>query len=79
MVDAQEVRAALAALPERLRVTLIEIYYRERSIAEVADLLDVPTGTVKSRTFYALRALREGLNTRGFILQREDSPASASR
>ncbi|MEU1395486.1 sigma factor-like helix-turn-helix DNA-binding protein [Micromonospora zamorensis] len=30
-------------------------------MAEVAEVLDVPPGTVKSRTFYALRALREAL------------------
>jgi len=66
LLDAAEVRAALNTLPERLRSTLVEIYYRERSIAEVADVLDVPPGTVKSRTFYALRALREALDRRGF-------------
>ncbi|MGC4783561.1 sigma factor-like helix-turn-helix DNA-binding protein [Micromonospora zamorensis] len=56
--DAAEVRAALAALPERLRITLVEIYFQERSVAEV---LHVRPGTVKSRTSYALRALREAL------------------
>ncbi|GAA0587280.1 sigma-70 family RNA polymerase sigma factor [Paractinoplanes ferrugineus] len=65
-LDAAEVRAALASLPERLRITLVEIYFQERSVAEVAEVLDVPPGTVKSRTFYALRALREALAGRGF-------------
>ncbi|SCG57306.1 sigma-70 family RNA polymerase sigma factor [Micromonospora zamorensis] len=59
--DAAEVRAALASLPERLRITLIEIYFQERSVAEAAEVLDVPPGTMRSRTFYALRALREAL------------------
>ncbi|WP_371409272.1 sigma factor-like helix-turn-helix DNA-binding protein [Micromonospora zamorensis] len=59
--DAAEVRAALAALPERLRITLVEIYFQERSVAEVAEVLHVRPGTVKSRTSYALRALREAL------------------
>jgi RNA polymerase sigma-70 factor, ECF subfamily len=68
LIDAQEVRAAVSELPERFRVTLIEIYYRQRSVAEVAELLDVPPGTVKSRTFYALKALREALGERGFVL-----------
>jgi RNA polymerase sigma-70 factor (ECF subfamily) len=36
------------------------------SVAEAADALDVPPGTIKSRTFYALRALREALIDRGF-------------
>ena len=68
LIDAREIRAAVSALPERFRVTLVEIYYRQRSVAEVAELLDVPAGTVKSRTFYALKALREQLAERGFTL-----------
>jgi RNA polymerase sigma-70 factor (ECF subfamily) len=68
LLDAREVRAALADLPERLRTALVAIYFQERSIAEAAELLDVPLGTVKSRTFYALRALREALVARGFTL-----------
>ncbi len=66
LLDQLEVRAALDSLPERLRITLVEIFFRERSVAEAADALDVPPGTVKSRTFYALRALREALIGRGF-------------
>jgi RNA polymerase sigma-70 factor, ECF subfamily len=69
LVDASEVRAALNSLPERLRVTLIEIYFQERSVSEVADLLAVPSGTVKSRTFYGLKALREALISRGFTFR----------
>ncbi|MET8118522.1 sigma-70 family RNA polymerase sigma factor [Micromonospora sp. NPDC005189] len=66
LLDAREVRAALDSLPERLRITLVEIFFRERSVSEAADALDVPAGTVKSRTFYALRAMREALVSRGF-------------
>src|SRR3569833_121987 len=66
LVNGREVRAALATLPERFRTALIEGYFRERSVAEAAEILDVPPGTVKSRTFYALRALREALVERGF-------------
>jgi RNA polymerase sigma-70 factor (ECF subfamily) len=69
MLEAQEVRAALASLPERLRTTIVEMYYRERSVAEVAELLGVPEGTVKSRTFYALRVLREALIEQGFLFR----------
>ncbi|MCI4061409.1 sigma-70 family RNA polymerase sigma factor [Micromonospora sp. R77] len=59
MLDRHEVRAALDALPERLRQTLVEIHFKDRPVSEVAEVLDVPEGTVKSRTFYALRATRE--------------------
>ncbi|MEU7919286.1 sigma factor-like helix-turn-helix DNA-binding protein [Micromonospora zamorensis] len=38
-----------------------QIYFQERSVAEVAEVLHVPPGRVKPRTSYALRALREAL------------------
>jgi RNA polymerase sigma-70 factor (ECF subfamily) len=67
IVDRAEVRTALAELPERFRDVLIEIFYREHSVAEAAEALGVPAGTVKSRTYYGLRALREALVERGFL------------
>ncbi|MEV0215399.1 sigma-70 family RNA polymerase sigma factor [Micromonospora sp. ALFpr18c] len=60
-IDGTEIRAAVAALPERLRTVLIELYYQERTVAEAAQILNVPAGTVKSRNFYAIRALRDQL------------------
>jgi RNA polymerase sigma-70 factor (ECF subfamily) len=39
--------------------------HRGRSVAEAAATLGVPRGTVQSRTFYALRALRVALDERG--------------
>lgn len=66
LLDAREVRAALAALPERLRTAVVAIHFQQYSVAEVAELLGVPPGTVKSRTYYGLRALRDELVARGF-------------
>ncbi len=66
LLNARTVREAVASLPERLRSALIEIYFRESSVAEAARNLSVPEGTVKSRTFYALRALHEELVKRDF-------------
>jgi RNA polymerase sigma-70 factor (ECF subfamily) len=54
-----QIRAGVLDLPPRFRDVLIEIYFRDRSVAKTAEILGVPEGTVKSRTFYALRALRE--------------------
>ena len=55
---AHDMAAALARLSEPHRTVLIEVYYRERPMAEVAVTLGVPLGTVKSRVHNALRALR---------------------
>src|SRR4051794_15865845 len=56
---------ALATLSPDHRAVVIETYYRGRSVAEAAATLGVPPGTIKSRTFYALRALRLALEERG--------------
>jgi RNA polymerase sigma-70 factor (ECF subfamily) len=72
-VDREEVRFALASLPDRLRVVLIEIYFKDHSVAEAARTLGIPPGTIKSRTFYGLRALREALIERGYLLQQPDN------
>jgi RNA polymerase sigma-70 factor (ECF subfamily) len=65
-IDRHEVHAAVAALPSRLREVLVEVYLKDRTVAEAAAILRVPAGTVKSRSFYGLRALREELQRRGF-------------
>jgi len=40
---------------------LAEVYYRGRSMVETARILRIPPGTVRSRTFYRLRAVRRAL------------------
>ena len=47
------------------REVLVECFYRGRSVAEAAVVLGIPTGTVKSRTHYAVRALRLVLDEMG--------------
>ena len=56
---------ALSRLSEDHRLVLVECYCRGRSVAETARRLDIPQGTVKSRTHYALRALRLELQATG--------------
>lgn len=53
------VLGALDRLSPEHRDVLTELYYRQRSVAETADRLGIPAGTVKSRSHYALKALRE--------------------
>jgi RNA polymerase sigma-70 factor (ECF subfamily) len=52
---------ALQGLRTEHREALEETYLRDRSINEAAKVLGVPPGTVKSRVYYALRALRRAL------------------
>ena len=61
-----EIREAVRALSEDHRRTLIETHFRGRSVSEAAAVLGVPAGTVKSRTYYALRALRAALEEKGW-------------
>jgi len=63
---AWEVEEALRRLGDAHREVLVETYYRCRPYAEVAAALGVPEGTVKSRVYYALRALRNALEEMGF-------------
>lgn len=55
----------LARLPVTEREVLTLFYLRELSLAEVAEVLDVPVGTVKSRLFRARQLLRRGLDPEG--------------
>lgn len=64
-IGSHEVRTALSALPERQRSVLVEIFVRERTPAEVAELLRIPLGTVGSRTSQGLLALRAALPRHG--------------
>ncbi|MDV9176178.1 sigma-70 family RNA polymerase sigma factor [Streptomyces sp. W16] len=61
ILDTQLVLDALPQLTAQQRQILALTYYRGCPVAEIAELLDIPPGTVKSRTHYALRALRTAL------------------
>ena len=53
-----EVTRALARLSPDHRAVLVEVYFKDRTAVEAARVLGIPVGTVKSRTYYALRLLR---------------------
>ncbi len=61
------VAEALTRLSTDHRDVLLETYYAGRPVAEAADRLGIPEGTVKSRTHYALRALKLSLEEMGVI------------
>ena len=50
--------AALGRLTQEHRDVLRECYFRGSSVAQAAHALEIASGTVKSRTYYALHALR---------------------
>jgi RNA polymerase sigma-70 factor (ECF subfamily) len=64
-LSALVVSKALGALSPAHREVIVEVYYRGNTIDDAARLLGVPPGTVKSRTYYALRALRQVLEKQG--------------
>ena len=61
IVDRHLVSAALRTLSTEHRKVLLECYFRGASVMEAAQTLGVPVGTIKSRTHYALHALRRAL------------------
>jgi RNA polymerase sigma-70 factor (sigma-E family) len=57
--DGGAVRSALAALPPKMRATIVLRHWLDLSVEESADLLGCSQGTVKSQTAKALARLRE--------------------
>lgn len=59
--EEEVVRQAVSRLSTKLRTVVILRYYLDLSYAEMAEILNVPTGTVKSRLDRALKTLRQAL------------------
>jgi RNA polymerase sigma factor (sigma-70 family) len=57
-IQAADIRAALLELPEVQRRALTLAYFGGYTQSQIAELTDVPLGTVKTRMFTALRRLR---------------------
>lgn len=60
-VDGAAVRGALAQLPPRQRAIVVLRYYEDLSEAQIAEVLGISTGTVKSQAHHAVRNLRTHL------------------
>src|SRR5262249_50885039 len=60
------VRAAIAELPRKQRVTLILRMYHEMSHQEIADVLGSSVGAVKANFFHALNNLKRQLGSEEF-------------
>ena len=60
------VREALALIPVEQRVAVVLVDVQGYRVTEVAAILGVPPGTVKSRVFYGLRAMKLALEEMGW-------------
>ena len=54
-------RECLTALSEEHREIIDLVYYHEKSVKEVSEILDIPEATVKTRMFYARKKVKEML------------------
>lgn len=57
----QALRAAVEALPEKLRRVILMCEFSGMSYQEISDVLDIPPGTVASRRHNAIKRLRQTL------------------
>ncbi len=60
-VETQRLQAALGRLPEEQRTALTFAYYGNKTHVEIAQELNVPLGTIKSRISMAMRKLQAEL------------------
>jgi RNA polymerase sigma factor (sigma-70 family) len=66
VLDRAQVTEGLAELPAREREVLSLFYLQDMTLDDCAQVLDVPSGTVKSRLFRARRLLRDRLVGKGY-------------
>lgn len=60
-VDRLTIQAAIDTLPELQRAVILLVYYHGLKQDEVANILKIPVGTVKSRLHAAIKGLKERL------------------
>jgi RNA polymerase sigma-70 factor (ECF subfamily) len=57
----EKIRRAVESLPEKQQEVFVLSYYQSLSYPEIAEILDIPVGTIKSRMFHASKLLAEAL------------------
>jgi RNA polymerase sigma-70 factor (ECF subfamily) len=73
LAEAEIVQQAIEKLTDKQRAVVILRYFWDLPYAEIAQILDVPLGTVKSRIDLALKTLRKGIE------EQESGKGSASQ
>jgi RNA polymerase sigma factor (sigma-70 family) len=61
VANREELERAFRTLPVEQRAVIVLQYYRGLTLSEIAEALDVPIGTVRSRVHYAKRTLRSAI------------------
>ena len=61
-VDAEELQQAINTLGDEFKIVVLMFYFEHRSYREIAELLDIPSGTVMSRLARAKAHLRRRLS-----------------
>lgn len=59
--EIRQIRQAVGHLPNRLKIPVLLYYMEELPIAEIASVLHIPSGTVKSRLYQARTRLKKEL------------------
>jgi RNA polymerase sigma-70 factor (ECF subfamily) len=62
-----DLAAVLATLPDAQREVLLMRFVDGMALAEIAEALQIPVGTVKSRVHHALRTLRDDERTKRYF------------
>ena len=73
--DAQRVRRAVADLPDEHRQVIELRFFADAALDEIAAILEVPLGTVKSRLHNGLKKLRKQNLVVNFFPSAGESPA----
>jgi len=74
-----EVRAALETLPPEQRQVLEMAYYGGKTQVQIAQEIDIPIGTVKTRTLAAMRKLRRALDRSEHMTETDDPTTDMER
>ncbi len=75
VADREQLERAFRTLSAEQRAAVVLQYYRGLTIEEIAAILRVPVGTVRSRLHYAKRALRSAIEADARRPAREGRPA----
>ena len=72
MIEGQDrsaiIRKCLSQLSSDHREVIDLVYYHEKTVEEVAEIIQVPKNTVKTRMFYARQSMEKLLTASGYGL-----------